>query len=414
MIDMKKTFLALVITTGLLGCGRPPMDKRAFNNLKSNIIVAGQTDTICKFTDRFPNNAQVAIAIIKDGQTTYFGLKRINDTLIVIQNRDSAFEIGSITKVFTATILANFAIKGELKLEDKINPNFDFSFNENLEFTYKELANHTSGLPRLPGNLRFAAFFNQSDPYKNYDEQKLDDYLKNDISLDYPKGSKSEYSNLGMGLVSYALRKYSGHSFEYLAKDMIFDKYNMLHSSTNKTKIANTLVEGLDDRGKPTTNWTPGALIGIGGIYSTVEDLSKFAIAQFDSTNFELTLTRVKTFKETETRDVGLGWFIINRKNGDHWYWHNGGTGGYSSSIVVDVENKNGIIILTNLSSYHSQFENIDRLSFALMETLVTKVNKAEPLTNAIANAGLSRFLRDRMCSMKHLESLYTFVLADS
>lgn len=372
MIEMKKILLALVITLSLIGCGRPPLDKPAKNYLKSHSLLTGQMDTIYKFMNAIPNNTQIAIAIIKNGETFYFGVKRINDTLFSIQNNASAFEIGSLTKVFTATILANFVIQGKLKLDDKINPIFDFPFNNNLEFTFRELANHTSGLPRLPANIRFAAIFSQSDPYKNYNEQKLEDYLKNNISLDYPKGSKSEYSNLGMGLVSYSMRKYSGHSFEKLAKEMIFDKYNMLHSSTDKTKIADILVEGLNDRGKPTPNWTPGALVGAGGIYSTVEDLSKFAIAQFDSTKIELTLTRIKTFKETETRDVGLGWFIINRKNGDHWYWHNGGTGGYSSSMVLDVKNRNGIIVLTNLSSYHSLFENIDKLSFALMKTLVT------------------------------------------
>jgi|GEM_PF-2240244 len=58
--------------------------------------------------------------------------------------------------------------------------------------------------------MRFAAIFNQADPYKNYDDQKLEDYLKNDISLTYLKGSKSEYSTLGMGLLSYTLRTYSG------------------------------------------------------------------------------------------------------------------------------------------------------------------------------------------------------------
>jgi len=63
-----------------------------------------------------------------------------------------------------------------------------------------------------------------------------------------------------------------------------------------------------------------------------------------------------------------LGWFIINRKGGDKWYWHNGGTGGYSSSMVLDVKNRNGIIVLTNLSSYYSQFLNIDKLSFSLMK----------------------------------------------
>lgn len=368
---MKKIALALVITFSLFGCGRPPLDKPAKNYLKPEGLLTGQLDTIYKFTNRFPNNTQIAIAILKNGEPFYFGVKRINDTLFSIQNSDSAFEIGSLTKLFTTTLLANFVIKGKLKLDDKINPIFDYQFNENLEFTFIELANHTSGLPRLPANMRLAAIFNQSDPYKNYDDPKLNEYLKNDISLDYPKGSKSEYSNLGMGLLSYTMRKYSGKSFEELAKEMIFDKFNMLHSSSDKTKVADILVEGLNDRGKPTPNWTPGALIGAGGIYSTVEDLSKFAKAQFDSTNTELTLTRIKTYKETDTRDVGLGWFIINRKGGNQWYWHNGGTGGYSSSMVLDVKNKNGIIVLTNLSSYHSLFENIDKLSFALMKTLV-------------------------------------------
>jgi len=67
-----------------------------------------------------------------------------------------------------------------------------------------------------------------------------------------------------------------------------------------------------------------------------VTDLSKFAIAHFDSTNKELALTRIKTYKETDTRDVGLGWLIINRKSGDQWYWHKGGTGGYIMEYFSD------------------------------------------------------------------------------
>ncbi len=367
---MKTLFILLITLLVLYGCGRPPLDKPAINNLNSESLLNEQLDSIYKWTNRFPNNTQFAIALIKNGQPGYYGIKRLNDTLFTIQNSDSAFEIGSITKVFTSTILANFVIAGKLKPDDKINPVFQFQFNENIEFTYKELANHTSGLPRLPSNLKFAAIFNQKDPYKGYDEKKLDKYLENNISIDYPKGSKSEYSNLGVGLLSYSLRKLSGRNFEELAKELIFDKYGMVNSSSVKSNVAGYLVTGLNDRGKPTLNWTPGALIGAGGIYSTVKDLSKFAIAQFDTTNQELALTRIKTFKETNTRDVGLGWFIIHRKNGDQWYWHNGGTGGYSSSMVIDVKNKNGIIILTNISSYHSKFENIDKLSFSLMKTL--------------------------------------------
>jgi len=102
-----------------------------------------------------------------------------------------------------------------------------------------------------------------------------------------------------------SLLKLYGQEIEN-AKEMIFDKFNMLHSSTDKTKVADILVEGLNERGKPTPNWTLGALIGAGGIYSTVEDLSKFAIAQLDSSNKALALTRIKTYKETDTRDVGF------------------------------------------------------------------------------------------------------------
>lgn len=369
-LQMRSLFIIIVVIVALSGCGSNPNVKPAVNHLKIENLLIGQADSIFNQTKYFPDNTQFAIALIRNGQVVYCGSRRINDTLISVENKSKAFEIGSITKVFTTTLLSNFVLDKEVVLDSTINKHFDFPFKDNQEFTFRELANHTSGLPRLPSNIRFKAIFSPRNPYKDYDEQKLEVYLKNDISLDYPKGSKSEYSNLGMGLLSYSLRKISGKSFEQLTKEKIFDKYNMVNSSTNKAAIESILIGGLDDKGRPTPNWEVGALIGAGGIYSTVEDLSKFASAHFDSTNIELTLTRVKTYQENETRDVGLGWFIINKKNGDKWYWHNGGTGGYSSSMAIDVEKKNGVIILSNISSYHKYFKNIDKLCFALMTTL--------------------------------------------
>lgn len=367
---IKPLYLPLILMINLFGCGRPRLDKAAINELKADHLDATQIDTLYQLTKQFPDQTQFAIALIRNGQIQYVGTKRIQDKLVVLQNHKSAFEIGSITKVFATTILANMVLEGKVNLDAAINHQFDFPFHNDLEFTYRELANHTSGLPRLPSNMMLAAIFNQKDPYKKYTDQKLDAYLKKDVSLEYEKGTKSAYSNLGMGLLSYALRKQSGRSFEDLAKELIFDKYNMLHSTTDRSLVADILVEGLDARGRPTPNWTPGALIGAGGIYSTVEDLVKFASAQFDSTNAALALTREKTFTENEFRDVGLGWFVINTKRGSKWYWHNGGTGGYSSSMALDVAKKNGVIVLSNISSYHSQFENIDKLCFALLHSL--------------------------------------------
>lgn len=367
---MKQILLSSTIAIILFGCGKTESDKTAIDGLTTENILINQTDSIYKYTKEFPDNTQMALALIQNGQVNYYGIRRGNDTLRTLENKDKAFEIGSITKIFTSTLLANFVLNKELGLDSTVNKYFDFTFHDNHTFTFRELANHTSGLPNLPSNIRFAAIFNPKNPYKNYDEQKLNEYLKDDISLDYPKGSKSEYSNLGVGLMSYAMRKYSGMSFEQLVKGKIFDKYDMKHSSTEKSNIAAIVIGGLDDKGRPTPNWEPGVLIGAGGIYSTVEDLSKFALAQFDSTNSELALTREKTFQENEYRDVGLGWFIVNRKSGDKWYWHNGGTGGYSTSMVIDVKKKNAVIVLANISSYHQHFENIDKLCFSLMKTL--------------------------------------------
>lgn len=362
--------LNALIFIAFLGCNQVTSQNPAINNLKTDYLTQVQIDSIFHMTKNFPNHTQFSLALIQDGKEIYYGFERVNDTLITIVNKGKAFEIGSISKVFTASLLAKFVINGDISLNDNINPYFDFPINNNLEFNFVELANHTSGLPRLPSNIHLSAIFNPKNPYKTYDEKKLDEYLINDISLDYIKGSKSEYSNLGMGLLSYTLRKLSGYNYERLLKEGIFDKYEMTHSSTVKENISDILIGGLDASGKPTPNWESGALIGAGGIFSTVIDLSKFAFAQFDSTNKELALTRVKTFQENETWDVGLGWFISNRKDGCKCYWHNGRTGGYTSSMVIDVENKKGVIILSNISSYHRDSENVDKLCFILMETL--------------------------------------------
>lgn len=101
-----------------------------------------------------------------------------------------------------------------------------------------------------------------------------------------------------------------------------------------------------------------------------MEDLAKFAVAQFDPSNKALYLTQKKTFESPEGLGIGLGWHLPPAPSGDVWHWHNGGTGGYTSSMVLDVEEKNAVILLSNVSAYHPDMNNIDALSFGLMESL--------------------------------------------
>ena len=127
----------------------------------------------------------------------------------------------------------------------------------------------------------------------------------------------------------------------------------MQNSTAEIHKVKGNLVKGLNNEGEEVLNWQFSSLVGAGAIYSTVEDLSHFAISQFDESNKELNLTRNKTFEINDNIDIGLGWHILKSKSKNLWYWHNGGTGGYSSSMAIDKNLNNGIIILSNVSAFN-------------------------------------------------------------
>jgi CubicO group peptidase (beta-lactamase class C family) len=333
-----------------------------------NSITKNQTNIIFENSKVFPNQTQLAFAFIKNGAVTFYGIQKNKDTIIKVDNSQSIFEIGSITKVFTSTLLADFIVNKQLALGDTINNHLDFTFHENTKITFKELANHTSGLPSLPSNLNID--LNPENPYKAYTEKELEEYLTNFITIQKSSRGFYQYSNLGAGLLGYTLGKMRGSTFDSLLQEHIFLKYKMLNSTSSKNKLKGTLVKGLNTEGHEVPNWELSVLAGAGGILSNVEDLSKFALAQFDASNKALTLTRQQTFDVNDNMSVGLGWHILNPKSDTQQYWHNGGTGGYSSSMVVDTKNKNGVIILSNVSAFNPNMKQIDKLCFEIMETL--------------------------------------------
>ena len=343
--------------------------ENVINNLtiKSGIITQKQSEIIFENAKIFPNHTQISIAIIKDGKVNYYGINNKNDTISTVNNQKSVFEIGSISKVFTSTILANFVIDEKINLNDNINGYLKTSFNNNTEISFINLANHTSGLSPLPSNLDLTKV-NPENPYKEYKEKELEEYLTKHLEL--LNKEKYQYSNLGAGLLGYTLSKIENTTYENLLQNKIFSKFNMYNSTSDINKIKGNLVKGLDNEGNDVPNWELSVLAGAGAIFSTVEDLSQFAISQFDNSNKELKLTRKKTFEVNENLDIGLGWHILKSQSKNFWYWHNGGTGGYSSSMVIDENTKNGIIILSNVSAFNPNMGNIDKLCFELMKTI--------------------------------------------
>lgn len=314
----------------------------------------------------FPENTQLSIAIIKDGKSNFYGVHIANNKLIPAANENKVFEIGSLTKVFTSTVLAHLVEQGKIKLTDKINLYYPFLFTKKVDISFESLANHTSGLPRLPSNLELADAVN---PYKMYGVKELEDYLANRMILTKAENNLYEYSNLGAGLLGHTLSLSQKMTFEKLLQ-MILDKYKMNSSYTSCKNLESTLVKGLNEEGNVVSNWDFDVLMGGGGILSTTTDLVSFANAQFDENNKALALTRTQTAVVNEEMKIGLGWHLLKSEKGNDLIWHNGGTGGYSSSMVLDVQNKNGIIILSNVSGLSSQNEKIDEIGFALLKLM--------------------------------------------
>lgn len=315
-----------------------------------------------------PDGTQLSIAVIENQNVNFYGLKFSNGSTQSIENHQKAFEIGSISKVFTSVLLAKLSIQGKLDLADPIANHLPFSLKKDAQMTFNELANHTSGLPRLPPN------FEPNDPvnpYAHYDEKKLKSYLTEGMEL-IDHGTYY-YSNVGYALLGYTLIQNAGKSYAELLDDHIFSKYNMPNSTTNRADVNLGLVKGLNAAGREIPNWDLNVFDPAGGILSTTEDLSKFVLAHFEDDNAELQLARNSTLTINHISSIGLGWEIINRKSGDVWYKHNGGTGGYTSAISINTKKKNGIVILSNVSDFSEKSGQIDDLCFSLMKALEQK-----------------------------------------
>lgn len=364
LFSLPVLFLLLFVS-----CSSISEPEKAVNELQvTNELTQAEIDSIASVLSLYPNGTQFSIAFISDSVVSFYGAHRNNDDLENIDNHDRVFEIGSISKVFTSTLLAHAIHDSVISAEQTVRNTLDIEMAGNPDFTFLQLSNHTSGLPRLPGGYTLNFLWNMNNPYKIFDAEELRTYLKDDLIVPRGPGESHRYSNLGAGLLGFFLGEIEQKSFEELLQEKIFEPRGMSRSTTDREMIEDYLVTGLTKRGGSAKNWDLADLAGAGGILSTAEDLSRFIQANFNPDDRVLSLQRESTFQVNDNMEIAMGWFILNRDSGEQWYWHNGGTGGYRSSVVMNPEQKIGVVVLSNISAGHSEADKIDRLSFDLME----------------------------------------------
>ena len=329
-----------------------------------------QMEEISETLSLFPENTQLALAIIEGGEVEFVGLKNEADSISIVANHEALFEIGSISKVFTGTLLAQMVQEGKLSLDESIDEKFDIPLADGISITFEQLANHSSGLPRIPPSMNMAAFFYPDNPYRAFTDEKMEDYLKAGPKPSSSKTGSYGYSNLGMGMLAYLMGKMEGKSYADLLEDRVFTPLGMENSYGDWRLVEEGIVPGQNPKGNPTANWDLGPLAGAGSIVSNVADLSRFAMAQFDSSRRDFQFSHQPTLEVNAGLKVGLGWHWNIESDGREVLWHNGGTGGYSSCMTLEPEMEQGVIILSNLSTFHNQRGKIDDLCFSLLSGL--------------------------------------------
>ena len=278
---------------------------------------------------------------------------------------DTVLEIGSVTKVFTSTLLADLALREELRLDTPVQSllgdDVRMPVRNGAEITLAHLATHNSGLPRLPANFDPE---DPANPYADYTVEDLNAFLSSH-ELDRDIGDTVEYSNVGYGLLGHALALREGTDFETLIVERILEPLQMLDTAVELTPaLRERLATGHDGRLRPVANWDLPVLAGAGALRSTVNDLLTFLEANIGLRESPLhqamELARVPQVTDPALgMDIGLGW-IIAREGDREFAWHNGATGGYASFIGFDVEAGEGIVILSNSTL------SVDELAYRL------------------------------------------------
>ena len=278
---------------------------------------------------------------------------------------DTVFEIGSLTKTFTATLLAQDVAAGRLKLDTPVADlltGWTLPSRGGKPITLLDLADQHSGLPRMPGNIQPA---DAANPYADYDTAKLRAFLAG-YTLPRDPGASYEYSNLGFGVLGVALAQHADTTYAGLLETRLLRPLGMRASGVVLDAAMRTrLAAGHGDDGQPAGNWDFDALAGAGALRSSANDLLRYLRANMAAaashTGSAMKLAQQPGRDVGADERIGLAWMTRKTKTGDI-VWHNGMTGGYASAMAFDASGKRGVIVLTNIAS------SVDDLAFAALD----------------------------------------------
>lgn len=362
---MNKMIVIVLCSNFLIGC-------QSYSGVKTNQSTQSKFQT-SKFSNKeiieWTNNQidsiisadnipALSIGIIKDGKVIMhkgFGVHNKNNKIQASAN--SIYQIASDTKKMTGIIAKNLVAEGKLKLDEPIITYFGNSLNSKAKkrlqnITLRQLLLHKSGLPYREPTMHRKDGEPMLIPYTEKD--LLDDL--NNVKLKSESGTNFGYSNFGYAIIGYICERVSKKRYSELIEKYISKTYQMPNTTTLLTnKQLQLLVTPYrkEDRNTETKAFKMGKLKAAGGVYSTINDLSKLMLFQINSYveyNQNKKSNKLLYLNEdniTEENGYGYGLGKKKFKTGTQ-YGHGGDLDGFASSYIFSPEYKSGVIILTS------------------------------------------------------------------
>ncbi|HWE52832.1 MAG TPA: serine hydrolase domain-containing protein, partial [Bryobacteraceae bacterium] len=268
---------------------------------------------------------------------------------------DSEFQIASISKTFTALILAQMVERGTVRLDEPVRDLLPpgvapgpRGIPGEKEITLLDLATHHSGLPPMPGNLEPE---DDANPLRNYHVADLYQFLANWGLTRFPH-VEFEYSNLGVSLLGHALASREGTTYQDLLERDVTGPLGLKDTTTSLPANRQHLIQGYDQENRPTAPWDMDVFAPAGAVLSTAGDMLAYLKANLHP---ELQTTRalqdaiaathdLKGLAGTHTR-IALAWLYDDDTG---VYWHNGAVYGYTSYAFFDPQHDAAGVVLSN------------------------------------------------------------------
>lgn len=289
-----------------------------------------------------------SVLIMQNGQPLLskgYGVKNFDGKMPADAN--TIYQIGSVTKQFTSTIILKLAEQKKLALTDKLSKYFP-SFANGDKITVEHLLTHTSGIWNYTRDQQLMS----SDADKPHSSQEMMNYFK-DKPLDFEPGSKFSYSNSGYMMLGYIIEKVTGKKYENVVRDQIFQPLQMTHSGFDFTHLSSpdkaTGYQSINQLAAIKSVIVDSSVsFSAGALFTTTGDLYKWN--QSLSTNKILKKESLANAFTPRKDKYGLGW-IIDTFAGRKIITHDGGIHGFLSSNSIFPDDHISITLLSNSNS---------------------------------------------------------------